>query len=232
MPRPTGSAPRKTGTTVIVVAVVAALFLGLVGVGVLVQAQRLASQTIFQKTLAVTVTDDRGNALSGATVSVQGSSNAATTESTGVAQLGLGSLTPGIYTLVAIDRPGYINSGIQFSIPESGNPQPVAIQMPWAPPLGTFVWRWKSTEWSVMVISGGEPDFTLQGYNVEWHCYGNDWSRSDVTVALGRDQLTFDGSNVPMGPGAISTSWVLNGSLPDTTQPAPAGTCVNGQNAW
>ncbi len=125
-----------------------------------------------------------------------------------------------------------MNSGIQFSIPESGNPQPVAIQMPRAPPLGTFVWRWKSTEWSVMVISGGDPDSSIQGYDLEWHCYGNDWSRSDVTVTLGRDQLTFDGSDVPMGPGEISTSWVPNGSLPDTSQPAPAGTCVNGQNAW
>src|SRR5260370_39617296 len=118
MARPTGSAPRKTGTTVIVVAVVAALFLGLISVGVVIQAQRLAGQTIFQKTVAVTVTDDRGNALSGATVSVQGSSNAATTESTGVAQLGLGSLTAGLYTLVAIDRPRDLNSGVPFSISE------------------------------------------------------------------------------------------------------------------
>lgn len=194
-------------------------------------AQRLVNTVLPQRTVSVSVTDENGNALNGATVEVQGSDASAQTQSTGVAQVGLGSLTPGIYTLIAIDS-GYVNTGAQFSIPESGNPPPVSIQMPWAPPLGTFVWHWKSTEWDVMVISGGNPDYTLQGYAIEWHCYGEDWSKSDVSVSLGRDQLTYGSTNVPMGPGAISTSWVPNGTLPDTSQPAPAGTCVNGQNAW
>lgn len=184
-----------------------------------------------EPTASVTVTDLNGNALSGANVIVQGSSVSAATASTGVARLGLGPLDPGIYTVVATDN-GYINTGAQITVPDFGDASPVSLQMPWAPPLGTFVWHSRSTLWDVLVVTGGSPDYTLQGYEIEWHCYGLDWSRTDVTVTLGRDQLTYNGLNIPMGPGAISTSFVLNGSLPDTSQPAPTGTCINGQNAW
>jgi len=83
-----------------------------------------------------------------------------------------------------------------------------------------------------MVISGGNPDYSLHGYDIEWHCESNDWSRTDVTVTLGQDQLTYDGSNIPMAPGKISTSFVRNGALPNTSKPAPAGTCIGGQNAF
>jgi hypothetical protein len=210
---------------------VAAVFLVLAGIGLFVQGQRLANQVLPQRSVAVSVTDENGNALSGATVGIQGSSVSATTESTGVAHLKLGSLSPGIYTMVAVDS-GYINTGEQVSVSDSGDPPPVSIRMPWAPPLGTFVWQSKSTLWNVLVISGGDPNYTLQGYQIEWHCYGENWSRGDVSVSLGTDQLTYDGSNVPMGPGSISSSFKLDGALPNTSQPAPAGTCINGQNAW
>lgn len=53
-----------------------------------------------------------------------------------------------------------------------------------------------------------------------------------MTVTLGQDQLTYDGASVAMAPGAISTSFVLKGALPDTSKPAPAGTCIGGQNAF
>jgi hypothetical protein len=231
MPRPTPTGGPNSSLTPVIAIGVAAVLLVLVVVGLVVQGQRLANQVLSQKTVAVSVTDDNGNALNGATVTVEGSSASATTESTGVAHLGLGSLAAGIYTLVAVDN-GYVNTGAQFSISDSGNPPPIAIRMPWAPPVGTFVWQSKSTLWNVLVITGGDPNYTLQGYQIEWHCYGENWSRSDVGVSLGTDQLTYNGSNVPMGPGTISTSFVRDGPLPNTSQPAPAGTCVNGQNAW
>jgi hypothetical protein len=194
-------------------------------------AESWTEQVLAEPTAAVAVSDINGNALSGATVTVQGSSVSATTAATGIARLGLGPLASGIYTVIATHA-GYVNTGTQISVPDSGDPQPVSITMIWAPPTGRFVWQPKSTLWEVMDISGGNPDYLLGGFLIEWHCYGNNWSRSDVAVILGRDQLTFDGANVPMGPGTLSRSFVLNGPLPDTTQLAPAGTCINGQNAW
>jgi hypothetical protein len=231
MPRPTPTGRPNSSLTPVIAIGVAAVLLVLVVVGLMVQGQRLANQVLSQRTVAVSVTDDNGNALNGATVTVEGSAASATTESTGVAHIGLGSLAPGIYTLVATDT-GYVNTGAQFSISDSGNPPPIAIRMPWAPPLGTFVWQSRSTLWNVLVIRGGDPNYTLQGYQIEWHCYGENWSRSDVAVSLGTDQLTYGGWNVPMGPGTISTSFVRDGPLPKTSQAAPVGTCVNGQNAW
>jgi hypothetical protein len=125
-----------------------------------------------------------------------------------------------------------MNAGTQITVPPVGDPPPISITMLWAPPLGTFVWQPKSTLYEVLVISGGDPSYAVSGYEVEWHCYSETWSRSNATVVLGRDQLNYNGTNIPMSPGAISKSFVLNGALPDTTHPAPAGTCINGQNAW
>ena len=184
-----------------------------------------------EPTAAVSVTDLNGNALPGATVIIQGSQVSVTTSSTGVAQLGLGPLDPGIYSAVAVAN-GYTNTGTQITVPDFGNAQPVSLAMPWAPPIGTFVFHSHSTLYQVITVGGANPNFTLGGSLIEWHCYYEDWTNTAVTVTLVRDQLTWDGLNVPMAPGAISTSYVLNGALPDTTKPAPAGTCVNGQNAW
>lgn len=58
-------------------------------------------QVLPEPSVAVTVTDLNGNALSGATISVEGSAVSSSTASTGVARLGLGPLTTGIYTVVA-----------------------------------------------------------------------------------------------------------------------------------
>jgi hypothetical protein len=185
-----------------------------------------------EPTAAVSVTDLNGNALSGASVSIQGSSVFGVTAPTGVAQLGLGPLGPGIYTVVATDHPGYMNVGTQVTVPDLGDAAPVALRMLWAPPIGTFVFHSHSTLYQVMVVSLVDPNYTLSGYVIEWHCYYGNWTNSSVTVTLGQDQITWDNLNVPMAPGKISSSWVLNGPLPDTSQPAPAGTCVNGQNAW
>jgi hypothetical protein len=181
--------------------------------------------------VAISVADDNGNAVAGATVGFQGSSVSGTTASTGVAQIGLGPLAPGIYTVIA-SAPGYVNTGSNVTVPEFGGPPATLIRMPYAPPLGTFVWHWKSTEWYLIRVTGGNPNYSLTGVDIEWHCFGNDWSTTGVTVTLGRDTLSFGSLSVPMGPGAISSSWIANGQLPDINAPAPDGTCINGQNAW
>jgi DNA-binding beta-propeller fold protein YncE len=82
-----------------------------------------------EPTAAITVTDIYGTALSGANVSVQGSSVSGITASTGVAHLGLGPLGPGIYTVVATET-GYINSVAQITVPDSGDAPAASIQMP------------------------------------------------------------------------------------------------------
>jgi len=82
-----------------------------------------------ERTAAITVTDIYGAALSGANVAVSGSSVSATTTSAGIASLGLGPLGPGVYTLVATDA-GYIDSKAEITVPESGDPPALSIQMP------------------------------------------------------------------------------------------------------
>jgi hypothetical protein len=82
-----------------------------------------------EPTAAITVTDINGKALSGVNVVVRGSPVSTITASTGVASLGLGPLAPGNYTVVATHA-GYIDSGAQITVPDSGALPAVSIQMP------------------------------------------------------------------------------------------------------
>lgn len=91
--------------------------------------ERWTELVLPEPTAAITVTDIYGTALSGANVILQGSSVSAITASTGIARLGLGPLGPGVYTVVATDA-GYINTNAEITVPESGDPPAVSIQMP------------------------------------------------------------------------------------------------------
>ena len=82
-----------------------------------------------ERAAAITVTDIYGAALSGADVTVSGSSVLATTTSAGVAGLGLGPLGPGVYTVVATHA-GYLDTKAEITVPESGDPPAISIQMP------------------------------------------------------------------------------------------------------
>jgi outer membrane protein assembly factor BamB len=86
-----------------------------------------------EPTATIKITDVYGAALSGATVTVQGSSVSAITASTGVARLGLGPLAAGTYTLAATD-PGYIDTSAEIVISDSGDPPAASMQMIWAAP--------------------------------------------------------------------------------------------------
>ncbi len=180
---------------------------------------------------AVSVTDANANPIPGATVMIAGGTSSARTAETGLAQIHLGPVASGNYTVVAT-ADGYLNGGIVIQVPEFGSPSPHSIQLFDAPPVGTFVYHWKSTDWYVLQITGANPRYTFAGYEIEWHCYGDDWTSTAVSVTFGENRLEFGSLDVPFEPGQISRSFVPNGTLPDTTQPAPTGTCINGQNAW
>jgi outer membrane protein assembly factor BamB len=96
-------------------------------------AQTWTEVVLPEPTAAITVTDIYGVALSGASVLVSGSSVSAITASTGVARLGLGPLVPGTHTVVAIDA-GYIDTGAQITVADSGDSPAVSIQMVVAAP--------------------------------------------------------------------------------------------------
>jgi outer membrane protein assembly factor BamB len=86
-----------------------------------------------EPTAAITVTDIYGTALSGVNVTAQASAVSATTDSTGVARLGLGPLGPGVHTVVATDA-GYMDTRAQITVAESGDSPAISIQMPSAAP--------------------------------------------------------------------------------------------------
>jgi hypothetical protein len=72
-------------------------------------------------TAAITITDVYGTPVAGANVTVRGSSVSATTESTGVAHVGLGPLGPGTYTVLAAGA-GYVDGTTEITVLSSGDP--------------------------------------------------------------------------------------------------------------
>jgi len=88
------------------------------------------TETVLQEPSAmITVHDVYGAALSGVEVQVLGSSQTANTGPAGVADLGLGPLGPGTYT-VAAAMPGYMTTTAEISVPAFGDATAAAIVMP------------------------------------------------------------------------------------------------------
>jgi len=76
--------------------------------------------------VSVTVTDILGHPVSGATVTVLGSALSAITAATGVAQVALGPLGPGSYTVVATN-PGSVSANAPITVPSVGDPPAATV---------------------------------------------------------------------------------------------------------
>src|SRR5438270_11253294 len=123
--------------------ILAGLLLGLTGCG----GAHTAS-------VQVGVSDANGKPLSGAQVWVDGSKQRSFTDATGNATLK--GLKVGVYQVEAgVD--GYFRQRQAVTVESNGSPSPVSITLPFAPPLGTFVWQPKSTEWVTLSILNYDP---------------------------------------------------------------------------
>jgi outer membrane protein assembly factor BamB len=79
-------------------------------------------------TASVQVSDIYGAPLGGVSVSIRGSSVAATTDAAGVAHMGLGPLRAGAYT-VAVTNAGFIGATDELTIPASGEIPALSFQL-------------------------------------------------------------------------------------------------------
>lgn len=185
----------------------------------------------------VGVSDASGQPLSGAQVWVDGSQQRAFTDATGNATLK--GLKVGVYQVEAgVD--GYFRERQPVTIESKGDPAPISITLPYAPPLGTFVWQPKSTEWVALSITGYNPfNAVLNIY--EWGCFGGGWNQhqpQQVQLDSSTNALTFGyGKTISItGPHQLNSAWkrsVDGTNLPDITSTVePQGACNGSSAAW
>lgn len=185
----------------------------------------------------VGVSDSNGQPLSDAQVWVNGSQQKTFTDATGNATLK--GLKTGVYQVEAgVD--GYFRQHQTVTVESKGDPSPVSITLPFAPPLGTFVWQPKSTEWVTLSITSYNP-FNAQLNIYEWGCFGGSWDQhatQQVTLDAQNNQLTYGyGTTIQIvGPDKLNRAWArsVNGShLPDTNSTVePPGACNGDVAAW
>ena len=185
----------------------------------------------------VGVSDESGQPLQGAEVWIDGSSKRVTTDATGNATLK--GLKAGVYQVEA-GTDGYFRQRQSVTVASNGVPAPISISLPYAPPLGTFVYQPKSTEWLALSITSYNPwNAVLNTY--EWGCWSNGWdqhSPEQVQLDTANNQLTFSyGSTISItGPNQLGNAWKPSSdgsNLPDlTSNTAPQGACNGSSAAW
>ena len=186
--------------------------------------------------IQVGVSAHDGQPLAGAQVWVDGSQQRELTDSTGNATLT--GLKVGIYQVEAGIN-GYFRERKSVTVQSKGAPAPISITLPYAPPLGTFVWQPKSTEWVALSITSYNPfQSVLNIY--EWGCWSQGWNQHDpqqVGLDTSNNDLTFGYKTTPIvGPHQLNGAWTrsVNGSgLPDiTANVEPQGACNGSSAAW
>lgn len=184
----------------------------------------------------VGVSNEQGNPLAHAEVWIAGTSQRVSTNSTGNATLK--GVNPGVYQLEAGTN-GYFRQHRSLTVSSSSQPSPVSISLPYAPPLGTWVWQPKSTMWIVLRIRSYNPwNAVVNDY--EWGCFTDGWE-SHQPQQVGFDpktnQLTFDTYTIQIvRPEKLNSAWQhsVDGSyLPDfTSNTMPIGACNGSNAAW
>jgi hypothetical protein len=185
----------------------------------------------------VGVSDTNGQPLSNAQVWVDGSQQKVLTDSTGNATLK--GLKSGVYQVEAgVD--GYFRERQSVTVESKGDPSQISITLPFAPPLGTFVWQPKSTEWLALSVTGYNP-FNAVLNTYEWGCFGGVWNQhspQQVQLDSSNNTLTFGyGSTIQVvGPRKLNAAWTrsVDGSnLPDTNSTVePPGACNGSSATW
>jgi hypothetical protein len=185
-------------------------------------------------TVTVAVTTESGQPLRDARVWLLGTKHRATSDRAGNAAID--NVDAGIYQVNAV-KPGYVRQSTHVTVVKGSDPDPESLALPYAPPLGTFVYHPKSTEWLVLDVASLDPwRVTLR--TIEWGCWVQTWDHhDDQSLSLDEHDNKLHGhpSIEIVGPKLLDASWrrLTPDVLPDTSRDEePAGACKGADAAW
>src|SRR5438552_1070444 len=178
-------------------------------------------------TVTVAVSDESKQPLRGARVWLVGTTHDATSDAAGNASIH--GVKVGVYEVKA-GKAGYVEQSTNVTVAKGSDPEPQSIALPYSPPLGTFVYHPKSTEWLVLHVASVDPwNVTLR--TIEWGCWVQTWDHhDDQSPKLDEQKSRLDGhpSVDITGPNSLDPSWqrLTPTALPDTSvDQMPEGVC-------
>jgi hypothetical protein len=185
-------------------------------------------------TVTVAVSDASGQPLRRVHVWLLGTTHDATSDATGNAAIH--DVKPGVYQVKA-GKPGYVEQSTQVTVAKGSDPEPQTIALPYSPPLGTFVYHPKSTEWLVLQVASVEPwKVTLR--TLEWGCWVQTWDHHDdqsPELDAKKSRLDSHPAIDVIGPNSLDPAWQRStpGAVPDTAvDEMPKGACNGSVAAW
>jgi hypothetical protein len=185
-------------------------------------------------TVTVAVSDASGQPLRRVHVWLVGTKHDATSDAAGNAAIH--GVKAGIYEVKA-GKAGFVEQSTHVTVAKDSDPEPQEVTLPYAPPLGTFVYHPKSTEWLVLDVASIDPwRVTLR--TIEWGCWVQTWDHHDDQSP----ELDAKGSRLKghpsidiTGPSSLDPAWqrVTPGAVPDTSNDEePKGACHGSVAAW
>src|SRR5438034_9142905 len=105
-------------------------------------------------TVTVAVSTASGQPLRGVHVWLVGTKRDATSDGAGNAAIH--GVEVGVYEVRA-GKVGYVQESTRVTVAKGSDPEPQEIALPYAPPLGKFVYHPKSTEWLVLDVMSIDP---------------------------------------------------------------------------
>lgn len=185
-------------------------------------------------TVTVAVTTESGQPLRDVRVWLLGTKHAAMSDRAGNAAIH--NVDAGIYQVNAL-KAGYVRQSTHVTVVKGTDPDPESLALPYAPPLGTWVYHPKSTEWLVLDVAGVDPwRVTLR--TIEWGCWVQTWDHhDDQSLSLDEhgNKLRGHPSIEIIGPRMLEAPWsrVTPEALPDTSRDEePPGACKGADAAW
>lgn len=190
--------------------------------------------------LPVSVADKNSTPIQGAAVTASGTTISATTDASGNARLS--GFKSGIYKVIA-SKDGYVSVFMDVTINPTGQPSPVAMTLPYAPPSGMWIYHPGTAVWEILTITSGNP-FQGSVHSFEWDCYSSagGWYGQEGAVSFdpGSDTVTTSGTQGAnadlqiIGPAQAASAndetdgWTPKSAatVPDfTSNVAPSDTC-------
>jgi Carboxypeptidase regulatory-like domain len=185
-------------------------------------------------TVTVAISNASGQPLRGVHVWLVGTKRDAASDGAGNAAIH--GVKDGIYEVKA-GKAGFVVQSTRVTVAKGTDPEPLEIALPYAPPLGKFVYHPKSTEWLVLDVTSVDPwHVTLR--TIEWGCWVQTWDHHDdqsPELDAKNSRLKSHPSIDILGPNNLDPAWrpVTPGALPDTTKDEePDGACNGSVAAW
>jgi Carboxypeptidase regulatory-like domain len=185
-------------------------------------------------TVTVAVSDASQQPLRNAHVWLVGTKHGATSDAAGNAAIH--GVKDGVYEVNA-GKVGYVEQSTHVTVAKGSDPEPQAIALPYAPPLGRFVYHPKSTEWLVLDVTSVDP-WQVKLRTIEWGCWVQTWDHHDdqsLELDAKKSRLKGHPSIDITGPNSLDPAWqrLTPGAVPDTSKDEqPDGACNGSVAAW